>query len=137
MTLAHVLVTDKGIFLLAYQYDKPVLQVRCVRNALGILSDLPRKSRSSTGDQSYPDEDHSSPLLAVAAVARPVFNLSAGPKHLKGQRKESANHCLRVFDMDHTHPFDLFWREETKLDFLDRAQRRLRVGEVNVRHDGG
>lgn len=39
--------------------------------------------------------------------------------------------------MDHTHPFDLLRREKTKLDFLDRAQRRLGVWEVNVRHDGG
>lgn len=38
--------------------------------------------------------------------------------------------------MDDTHPFDLLRREETKLDLLDRAQRRLRVWEENVRHDG-
>lgn len=38
--------------------------------------------------------------------------------------------------MDTTHAFDLFRREETKLDFLDRAQRRLGVRKVNVRHGG-
>lgn len=137
--LAHALVTDSGkrIFLITYQYDKPVLRVRCVRNAPGIPSDLPRKSRSSTDDRSYPNEDHSNPLLAVAAAARPIINVSAASKHLKKQKKKVANHCFRVFDMDHTHPFDLLRREKTKLDFLDRAQRRLGVWEVNVRHDGG
>lgn len=38
--------------------------------------------------------------------------------------------------MHHAHPFDLLWREETKLDLLDGAQRRLGVGKVNVRHGG-
>ena len=38
--------------------------------------------------------------------------------------------------MDDTHPFDLLRRKETKLNFLDRAQRRLGVWEENVRHDG-
>lgn len=37
--------------------------------------------------------------------------------------------------MHHTHPLDLLGGEETKLDFLDRAQRRLGIGKVDVRHD--
>ena len=39
--------------------------------------------------------------------------------------------------MNDTHPFDLFWREKTKLDLLDRAQRRLGVRKVDSRHDDG
>lgn len=39
--------------------------------------------------------------------------------------------------MDDTHPFDLIRREETKLDLLDRAQRRLGVWEVDVGHLDG
>ena len=38
--------------------------------------------------------------------------------------------------MDHTHALDLLGGEETKLNLLDGAQRRLGVREVNVRHDG-
>jgi hypothetical protein len=36
--------------------------------------------------------------------------------------------------MHHTHPLDLLRRQESKLDLLDRAQWRLGVREVNVRH---
>lgn len=39
--------------------------------------------------------------------------------------------------MNHAHPLDLFWSEETKLDLLDGAQRRLGVWEENVRHVDG
>ena len=39
--------------------------------------------------------------------------------------------------MDDTHALDLFGGEETKLNLLDGAQRRLGVREVNVRHGGG
>lgn len=38
--------------------------------------------------------------------------------------------------MDHAHPLDLLRREKTELNLLDGAQRRLGVGEVNVRHVG-
>lgn len=38
--------------------------------------------------------------------------------------------------MDHTHALDLLGGEETELDFLDGAQRRLGVREKHVRHDG-
>jgi hypothetical protein len=44
--------------------------------------------------------------------------------------------CLGVFDVDHTHALDLFGGKETELNFLDGAQRRLRVREKHVRHDG-
>lgn len=40
-----------------------------------------------------------------------------------------------VFNMDHTHALDLFGGEETELDFLDGAQRRLGIREKHVRHD--
>lgn len=56
---------------------------------------------------------------------------------MKTKTGKSANHCLWIFNVDHTHPFDLLRRKETKLDLLYRAQRRLRVGEVNVRHGDG
>lgn len=36
--------------------------------------------------------------------------------------------------MAHTHALDLLRREKTKLDLLDRAQRRLGVREEDVRH---
>jgi hypothetical protein len=39
--------------------------------------------------------------------------------------------------MDDTHALDLFGGEETKLNLLDGAQRRLGVREVNIRHGGG
>ena len=39
--------------------------------------------------------------------------------------------------MDHTHALNLFGGEETELDLLDGAQRRLGVWEENVRHIGG
>ena len=69
-----------------------------------------------------------------------LFTVSADPSQMnrkkKKNTKEKANHCLWVFDMDDTHPFDLLRRKETKLNFLDRAQRRLGVWEENVRHDG-
>ena len=39
--------------------------------------------------------------------------------------------------MNHAHAFDLFRREETELNLLNGAQRRLGVGKVNVRHRGG
>lgn len=45
-------------------------------------------------------------------------------------------HCLRVDDMSHTHVLDLFRRQETKLDLLDRLERRTRVRKVKVRHAG-
>jgi hypothetical protein len=48
----------------------------------------------------------------------------------------SANHRLWVLHMHHTHPLDFFGREETKLNLLDRAQWRLGVWKVDVRHDG-
>lgn len=38
--------------------------------------------------------------------------------------------------MDHTHALDLFGGKETKLNFLDGAQRRLGIWEKHVRHDG-
>ena len=53
------------------------------------------------------------------------------------KKGKSANHCLWIFNVDHTHPFDLLRRKETKLDLLNRAQRRLGVGKVNVRHGDG
>lgn len=46
-------------------------------------------------------------------------------------------HRLRIFNMDYTHALDLFGGEETKLNLLDGAQRRLGIREVNVRHGGG
>lgn len=39
--------------------------------------------------------------------------------------------------MNHTHALDLFGGEETELNFLDSAQRRLGIREKHVRHDGG
>ena len=36
--------------------------------------------------------------------------------------------------MRDTHVLNLFGRKESKLDFLDRAQRRTRVLEVEIRH---
>jgi hypothetical protein len=38
--------------------------------------------------------------------------------------------------VDHTHALDLFGGKETKLNLLDRAQRRLRIWEEDVRHIG-
>lgn len=38
--------------------------------------------------------------------------------------------------MDHTHALDLLGGEETKLNLLNGAQRRLGVWKENVRHDG-
>lgn len=67
-----------------------------------------------------------------------LFSVSANSQHpdIKKKKTRKTNHCFWVFDMDDTHPFDLLRREETKLDLLNRAQRRLRVWEENVRHDG-
>lgn len=48
----------------------------------------------------------------------------------------STNHCLWVLDVDHTHALDLLGSEETKLNLLNGAQRRLGVWEENVRHIG-
>ena len=38
--------------------------------------------------------------------------------------------------MTHTHALDLFGSKETKLNFLDGAQRRFGIREKHVRHDG-
>jgi hypothetical protein len=38
--------------------------------------------------------------------------------------------------VDHTHALDLLRGEETKLNLLNGAQRRLGVWKENVRHDG-
>jgi hypothetical protein len=46
-------------------------------------------------------------------------------------------HRLRIFHMNYTHALNLLGGEETKLDLLDGAQRRLGVREVNIRHGGG
>jgi len=62
------------------------------------------------------------------------------------QRLETSNHdgmCLsilyihrlRIFDVDDRKAFGFFGREQAKLDLLDRAQRRARVGKIETRHD--
>lgn len=38
--------------------------------------------------------------------------------------------------MNHTHPLDLLRGKQTELNLLDGAQRRLGVGEVDIRHGG-
>lgn len=43
-------------------------------------------------------------------------------------------HGLRILDVRHTHVLDLLRRQDTKLDLLDRLERRTRVREVQVRH---
>lgn len=127
-----------------YQCGKRELRVRCGQNVQDIPSALPRKSRNSIDDRSYPGEDHSDPLSVASASAHPVFffaTLSAPAltslTGKKGCERSSTNHSLRILDVHHTHPFDLLWREETKLDLLDCAQWRLGVWEVDVRHFGG
>lgn len=117
-----------------------MLQARYAQSVPGIPSGLPHKSHSSTDDRSFPNGGHSDLLREAVDVARPsITSQNFQTKQLGGNsfRQNRSNHCLWVFDMDTTHPFDLFRREETKLDFLNRAQWRLRVWEVNVRHDGG
>lgn len=47
-------------------------------------------------------------------------------------------HSLRVLDVTYTHALDLFWREKTELNFLDRLDGHARVVEgLEGRHDGG
>ena len=46
-------------------------------------------------------------------------------------------HRLRVQHVADTHILDLLRRQESELDFLDCAQRRRGVREVEVRHDDG
>ena len=46
-------------------------------------------------------------------------------------------HRLGVQNVGNTHVLDLLWRQQTKLYLLNRAQRRIRVREVEVRHDDG
>jgi hypothetical protein len=45
-------------------------------------------------------------------------------------------HRLRIFDIDYGEALILCGREEAELNFLDGAQRRARVGEIEARHDG-
>ena len=44
-------------------------------------------------------------------------------------------HRLRVQDVSDAHILDLLRRQESKLDLLDCAQRRIAVREVEVGHD--
>lgn len=46
-------------------------------------------------------------------------------------------HGLGVEDMADAHVLDFLGRKQSKLDLLDDAQRRIRVHEVEIRHDGG
>lgn len=46
-------------------------------------------------------------------------------------------HRLWVLDVADGHILDLFGGEEAELDLLDRLERRLRVGEVEVGHGCG
>jgi hypothetical protein len=46
-------------------------------------------------------------------------------------------HRLWVANFDNRKALRLFGREETELNFLDVAHRRMRVGEMHVRHDCG
>ena len=43
-------------------------------------------------------------------------------------------HGLRIFYMTDAHVLDLLWREEPKLDLLDRPERRTRISKVEVGH---
>lgn len=43
-------------------------------------------------------------------------------------------HRLRILDMRDAHRLDLLRRQESELDLLDRLDRRIRVGKVEVRH---
>ena len=46
-------------------------------------------------------------------------------------------HSLWILDVAHAHAFDLFGREESKLDLLHGLERRLRKRKREVRHLGG
>lgn len=119
----------------AYRCERRELRARYGRNVRDILFGLPHKSRSSTGDRSFPSADHSNLLPAVVAFGHPVNLVSMSPVHLPCIR--GADHRLWVFHMSHAHPLDLLRGEETKLDLLDCAQRRLRVRKEDVRHGDG
>lgn len=43
-------------------------------------------------------------------------------------------HCFWVFYLCHAHVLDLFRGQKPELDLLNRAQRRTRILEVEVRH---
>jgi hypothetical protein len=45
-------------------------------------------------------------------------------------------HRLRIFDVNDSQALALFGREEAKLNFLDGAQRRARIREIETRHGG-
>jgi hypothetical protein len=125
---------------ITYQCDKPGLQAQYGHNVLDIPSDPPHKSRNNTGDRECQALDHLDLWFVGAFSARPIgkkvkFNNVDSTGNFA--QKMPPYHCLRIFDMDHTQAFNLFRRQETKLNLLNRAQRRLGVGEVNVRHGGG
>ena len=43
-------------------------------------------------------------------------------------------HCLWIYDVGNAHALDLLGRQKSKLDLLDRFERRTRVRKVQVRH---
>ena len=126
--------------MVTYRYGRLGWRVRYARNVRDILSGLPHKSRNSTADLLFPTEDHSDPLSVVAVFAHPGnlknhISIPGGP--LTDRQGEGTHHRLRVFHMYNTHPFEFLRSEETELDLLDGAQRRLGIREKDIRHGDG
>lgn len=48
--------------------------------------------------------------------------------------KRETYHSLGILDVSYAEVLNLLRREQTKLDLLDRAQRRAGVLEVEIRH---
>lgn len=67
--------------------------------------------------------------------SRPLLILQSSASIHPYKQTKNPYHRLWVFHMAHTQAFDFLGGEETELDLLDGAQRRLGVREVNVGHD--
>jgi len=64
------------------------------------------------------------PRSLLLLILLSSFSISImGPK-VQRNAQDRTYHCLRILDMSYAHILDLLWREKSKLDFLNGAQRR-------------